>query len=106
MLDEIARPRAWAEDEVIDRFIKSAQNIAAYWSKQRKYSRLDMCEGVAFSLLSLLDGCTMALPRMKLVLDPHPEDKEFLQSEGENWFEPGMEIDTVLHEQFFKKDLS
>lgn len=62
-----------------------------------------MCEGVAFSILNILDGTTMSLPAFNLTLSPHPDDKEFLQGEGENWYEDGTVIndDVMLHEMFY-----
>ena len=99
-------PRAKTKDEVVDEFIKTCKGIAKHWATTKTKDSLDMCNGVVFSILSLIDGCDMALPAMNLSLQPHESDKEFLEGEGENWYEQGMEFnsDTVLHELYFKGD--
>jgi hypothetical protein len=56
-------------------------------------------EGLAFSLLVILDGGT-DLPGFKLSPDPHPSDKEFNQKRGENWFPKDCDIAGELHELF------
>ena len=104
-------PRPYTEDEVRDMLIDHIRATARYWASLpekdkatgREITVLDRCEGVAFSILSTLDGCSLSLPPVTLKLDPHPEDKGFLSENGENWFEPGMEISTMLHEFFHQR---
>lgn len=104
-------PRPYTEDEVRDMLIEHIRATARYWASLpdkddatgHERTVLDRCEGVAFSILSALDGCSMELPAFTLKLDPHPEDKDFNLEVGSNWFEPGMEISTMLHEFFHKR---
>ncbi len=103
-------PRAYTEDEVRDMIIEGARQAARYWAALpdvdaidgRARTIQDRCDGVAFSILTMLDGCGVTLPALTLKLDPHESDKAFLAEEGENWFEPGMEISTSLHEFYDK----
>lgn len=104
-------PRAYTAEEVHERLLAHARTMALYWATLpdrdpatgHPLSIRDRCEGVAFSLLVMLDGDSMVLPRVRLALDPHPEDQEFLKGEGENWFEPGQEIEGPFHEFFYKR---
>lgn len=106
MADE---PRAWTEDEVRDMIVQVARDTARYWTTVHPVSGPpptveDRCHGVAFSILAALDGCGMTLPAVKLVMDPHPDDKEFLRALGTNWFEPGTAVAAMLHEFYHKRD--
>lgn len=96
-------PRAYTEEEVTDEIVNYVKHIVRYWVHDVEGQSLEQkCEGVAFSILTMLDGCSGSLPAFDLVLHPHETDKEFHQSEGENWYENGMVISTMLHERFFK----
>ena len=59
--------------------------------------------GTTFNVLVAIDGGAGDLPAMKLVLDPHPDDRAFAEANMEDWFEPGMELtDAPLHELLCK----
>jgi hypothetical protein len=104
-------PRAYTAEEVRDMLLEHIRLMAKYWADLPEVDKAtgearttqDRCEGVAFSILTALDGSTMALPAFDLKLAPHPDDKEYCRSEEENWFEPGMELSFMLHEHFYKK---
>lgn len=101
-------PCAWTDDEVEDMLLQQIRATAKYWAELpdvdaatgREHDNLSRCEGVAFSILAILDGTGVALPAFILKPDPHPEDKEFHREQGENWFDPDTEIRTMLHEHF------
>lgn len=92
-------PRAYTAEEVRAQILTHIAAMSKYWAEVPGQSIQDRCDGVAFSILTMMDGCTMALPQMDLKLNPHPEDQEFCKSKGENWFEPGMEVGGALHEE-------
>ena len=48
-------------------------------------------EGLTHSLLALLDGRTF-FPGATPVVEPHPDDKAYLESEGENYYPPRTEL--------------
>ena len=72
--------------------------------------------GLAFSILSTLDGCTADFPGFELIPAPHPDDKAYHEENGSDWWPPMpedlMERDDIftvhggymLHEFFYKKD--
>jgi hypothetical protein len=104
----MSEPRAYTEDEVRDMILAHVRRITSYWGNLPDVDPAtgdvltikDRCEGVAHSILVLLDGGT-GMPAITLKLAPHPDDKGFRRSEGENWFEPGMELGGALHERFY-----
>lgn len=103
-------PRALTEEELRDMLLDHVRALSKYWAELpvldkatgRELTAFDRCEGVAFSILSCLDGCSY-LPAFDLVAQPHEDDKEFHRAEGENWIEPGTTISTMLHEFFYKR---
>lgn len=74
----------------------------------RDCTPLRMCEGVAFSILGLLDGVSVGIPGFALVPSPHPDDMQYHKDNGENWY-PSEEVtkdireDVMLHEEFYKE---
>lgn len=103
-------PRAYTPDECRDVLVKGIRTLARYWAELeevdpatgRRHTVLDRCEGVAFSILSTLDGCGTT-PHINLIMDPHPDDKEYHINLGENYFEPGTVINGSLHEVFYPR---
>jgi hypothetical protein len=97
--------RAYTAEEVREQLLAHIRHLARYWATiPDRQTPLERCEGLAFSILNIFDG-TSSLPAFDIVLSPHPDDKAFHQSEGENWYEPGMMInDCMLHELFYAED--
>ena len=100
--------RAITPEEGVDIFMKTLANLAHYWgtleARDGPQTPLDRCNGLAFSILSLIDGSTLSMPAIDLVPSPCHEDKEYAISEGENWWE-GLPIngDVMLHELWHSK---
>lgn len=94
-------------DEVRQRFIVSIRDCILYWSEQEE-TDLHKLEGLAFSILVILDGGT-GLPGFIVAPNPHPDDKEFLTSSGEDFFSENYESDIKcdiaggLHELLFAR---
>lgn len=93
--------------EVRDRFLKQATSIANYWAKQAKTTE-EAAHGTLFSLLSMIDGCSMALPAFILAPYPDKSDKEYAIENGEDYY-PYNDPDNVkcdiagsLHELLHK----
>lgn len=110
----MSKPRAWTADEVRDMLIEKFRELADYWAETdltRKEFELNTpeeiaayrCHGVAFSILSTLDGCS-DLPGFDLIPTPHPSDKAYHMASGENYFDPKMRLSTTLHEFYHKRE--
>lgn len=100
--DAQSAPRAFTPAEARERFLHTVHANVLYWAQLENKSAEERCVGLAFSLLVLLDGQNASFPAVKLVLNPHPADQAFQQSQGVNWFEPNMEFTAgqSLHVQF------
>ena len=110
--DAYVKPRAWTAEEVRDMLIKKIRDITAYWATTNlpnlaRTPEEDIryrCDGVAFTILSTLDGGSLGLPGFDLIPMPHPDDKQYHKDHGENWFDPKTRISTTLHEFYHKRD--
>jgi hypothetical protein len=101
---ETPMPEAYTKEEMRQMFLDQLQSIASYWSQLGGVTPREMCDGVVFCVLSVFDGCSGGFPAaIDLALAPHPEDKEYYTSNGENWVEPGQVIndDVMLHDLFY-----
>ena len=94
------------QEEVKQEFIDAVRSVVWFWSEQSSAtSRKDLCEGVAFSIMSIIDGVSGSFPcSLDLVCRPHEDDKDFDISEGEKWIEDGMVInECMLHEEILER---
>ena len=81
--------------------IKSTKmTVAKYWSRVENHTDLEKLEGLVFSFLCLIDGVSGEMPAFELYPAPHPSDKEFHISEGENYWDKDLSLhgDNYLHE--------
>lgn len=97
--------REYTKDEVRLQFLDQVRTVCHYWAGLPGKSDIERCEGVAFSILNIIDGTSAALPAFNLSVVPHPDDKEFLVGEGENYYVENQVIndDVMLHEMLFKE---
>jgi hypothetical protein len=90
-----------SKEKAREEFLDHVRHLAHYWSRIER-DPLRMCEGVAFSILTAIDGSS-ALPTYDLVVRPHPDDKTFHENKGEDYYVDGMVIndDVHLHDMFY-----
>lgn len=103
--DDDLEPREYTKEEVREAFLEQARTYVNYWSKQDIDNRKDLLEGFMHSILSVIDGVSAGLPAFDLVVRPHPDDKEYSKSVGDDWYPDGVVIndDIYLHEMWYKK---
>lgn len=88
----MTEPREWTDDEVREKFLAHVRTLISYWAGEGgsnvdpASSRRDALEGLAHSIMCIVDGNTLALPAFVLAPAPHPDDEAFMRSEGENWY--------------------
>lgn len=105
----MTEPRAYTPDELRDMLIEHSIVLARYWASLPDVDKAtgtqltvqSRCVGVVFSILAMLDGGG-DLPGVDLVFCPHPDDKEYLRSEGSNWVEDGTVVSDTLHEHMHR----
>ena len=101
----MSKTRAKTAKEVRKEFLQHIHDCSEYWASLSDKTIQEKCDGLAFSILVMLDGESMDLPAFDVSLAPHPSDKEFLKGRGENWYETGMIInDCELHHMYIRKE--
>jgi hypothetical protein len=96
------KPRAITEKEGRKILLDHVRVLVNYWENEsrRKDSRGKL-EGLAFSMLTMLDGEGVIIPQMKIIPNPHPEDKQYHKDNGENWWPTNIDLGGILHEEFY-----
>ena len=94
--------RAFTKEEVRSQLFQYLFAMIDYWDKVEGHDAAQKMEGLAFSILNVLDGTAAQFPAIDLVLRSHPDDKAYHQENDENWYEDGMAVndDVMLHEIF------
>ena len=97
--------RAYTKEEVRELFLAIIQDNARYWAELPGLTPQERCDGLAFSILTLLDGSRVGFPAVDLVLSSHQDDENDAMENGANWFKQGMVIndDCMLHELWAKE---
>ena len=101
---KLTMSRAYTKEEVRDQFLNHVRGLIDYWSA-RPDSTKECVEGVAFSILAALDGGS-GLPAFYVVASPHPSDRDFNKSLGENYYPSASLMNDIagdLHERLFKQ---
>jgi hypothetical protein len=63
----------YSEKEAAQRFVSHLKGLAEYWAGVAK-DKADATDGLAFSTLSLIDGCSGGSPGFNLIPLVHPDD--------------------------------
>jgi hypothetical protein len=101
-------PKARTAEELRDNFMDTCRNLVDYWASVQvdRDTRHERLSGLLHSFLCIFDGVSGGMPAFDIVASPHPDDREFHRSEGEDWIEPGTVInDCMLHELLYRPDL-
>jgi hypothetical protein len=96
------KPRAYTVEECRKMLLDHARVLVKYWDNEsRAITSKDKLEGLAFSMLTMLDGEGVIIPQMKIIPNPHPEDKQYHKDNGENWWPTNIDLGGILHEEFY-----
>ena len=102
------KARAYTVEEVKKQFLDHAHAMVEYWNNLDEGNQRDRLDGLAFSIMSMLDGCAITIPGFAVVPQPHSTDKKFHQERGENWYPETKElkhdIAGTLHEEWHRRD--
>lgn len=93
--------REYTAQEIRQQVLAHVKTVVDYWAALPGISVEERCDGVAFSILTMVDGCG-SLPAFTISVDAHTEDKDLHISEGKNWYPPGVAIneDCQLHDEY------
>jgi hypothetical protein len=98
--------RVFTKEEVLNDFMDGIRSLVDYWSSEDYVKDRDQryrLQGLAHSILTLIDGLSSDNPGFNLVVNVHPEDKEYNIKRGENYYENGMIIndETCMNDILF-----
>lgn len=106
----MSEPRQWTEKEIREKFLRQVAGMSEYWAKLQPVDGTpktvqERLDGLAFSILAMLDGCNIGIPGFIVAPAPHDDDKEYCINEGENWFPQQADLCDIgggLHELYHK----
>lgn len=93
--------RALTPEELRNNVLDHVRLMVEYWASLPGLDAHSRCDGVAFSILTMIDG-SADQPPMALVALSSDEYKQHSVEKGENWVEHGTVIndDVMLHEEY------
>jgi hypothetical protein len=100
--------REKSEYEVREEFLNHVRRLVEYWNGIEKDTTKEKLEGLAFSILTTLDGESATLPSFIVAPLPHEDDKEYHIDNDEDYYPENhnanvkCDISGCLHEMFFK----
>ena len=95
--------KAYTDDQIQEQFLTYIHSLVEYWENEKSEpTTKGKLEGLAFSILSLIDGNTV-LPSFELKSISSEEDIEYYKKQGEDYF-PLISGDIAgsLHERFYE----
>jgi hypothetical protein len=96
---------SYTKEEMREMFLYQCKEAAFFWSRVEDRTPREMCDGVVFSILNIIDGTSGGFPAaINLVMEPHPDDKEYCISNDKKWVENGQIInnDVMLHDCYYR----
>ncbi|BAW19157.1 hypothetical protein [Ralstonia phage RP31] len=104
------KPKPYTKDAIRTVVLSHVKHLCHYWANQPGHDRVDALSGLAFSILSMLDGSAVYIPGFKII-PMVAETKDFSEIEwcrenGHHWTHPfgEMDIGGSLHEFFHVTD--
>lgn len=103
------RPRQKTEEEVRTEFLAHVRGLVEYWHDVEGRDPKDKLNGLAFSIMAAIDGCSVDIPAFILAPFPHEEDKKYSISKRNNYYPENhksnvkCDIAGSLHDNFYKK---
>jgi hypothetical protein len=100
-------PRPFTDEEVTEKFLTHIWGLIHYWENESRQPKVhEKLTGLAFSILSAIDGCNASLPGFSLIPAPHKDDEQYRKERGYNWYpysgELKHDIGGSLHDQLYK----
>jgi len=104
----IKHESAYTTDEIREKVLNHIRAMVQYWDNLPKETTVEKLDGLAFSILTMLDGCTMDLPGFIVAPCPHEDDKSYHLDHKEKFYPDNSNIKVdgdiagCLHELFYK----
>lgn len=72
-------------EEIRNEFLNHIASLVEYWDKTGK-NKKDALEGLAFSIMSTLDGTSIGIPSFIVAPLPHSDDKQYHINNNEDFY--------------------
>jgi hypothetical protein len=97
--------REYTPDECRQMIFDHLAGVARYVKGESRAETIeDKLELLIFCFFTMIDGESASLPAFKLVPSPHPDDREYHQEEGTNfWPDYGDLSDGELHSRWINR---
>lgn len=94
--------RELTPDEMKQEFLDYIHALVDYWEHEDRAPTIkDKLDGLAFSILNAIDGGSAELPAYALIPLGNPDDIEYCQKQGRNYYpEETEDIAGSLHDGF------
>ena len=93
--------RAYTEDEVREHLLDHIRSAISYWAsvsgKGNYKDNREILAGLAFSMLTIIDGTSSADFSFDLTVRCDSSDPDYHRENGENWYQDGMVINEAIH---------
>ena len=94
-------------EEVRKEFLDHVRNLVDYWVEHGPNDTKEKLDGLAFSILSAIDGCSSDLPPFALIPVCSNEDKKFYIEQGLDYYPTSpsnvkCDIAGELHECYYE----
>lgn len=93
-------------EEIQEAFLNHVRFMVDYWSEGLDEVAKSKLSGLAFSMLSAIDGCSSNLPPFMLVPVCSKEDVKFYKENNMNYYPINKSVECdiagTLHENFYK----
>lgn len=97
------KPRAFTAKEAKEKYLTMVANYVDYWATLPNKTERERLEGLAFSMMVILDGEAGMMPGFTVKPCPHPSDRAYHIGRGENYFSTKTDIAGTLHEGILRK---
>lgn len=102
-MPEPTEPHEYTAEECRDKFLTHLAGLVEHWANEsRAPSALEKLNGLAFSMLVLLDGGSGMMPAFDVYPSPHEEDAEFNREMGNSWWPEDVPLPLAMHEMWDK----
>lgn len=102
-----AMSREKTVDEVQQELLAHVRYLVQYWNKVDDRDCKEKLEGLAFSILAMLDGSATDICGFIVAPNPHEDDKKFCIEIGENYYAENADVkcDVAgnLHDLFYEE---
>ncbi len=85
------------KEEIRQEFLNHIKSLVKYWDELLQKTTTDRLNGLAFSILSMIDRCSIELCALDIVVRPHTDDKQFNIDRNEDYYPDGLVINDDVH---------